>query len=74
MIHLKEKDFVPQLKIKNCGQTRFFDTFSNKSKTSETALLLRFEVVGITGYSCFAPYLLNDRKQKLAVPVSHLFA
>ena len=38
MIRLKQrKGLCPTVEDKNCGQTRFFDTFLDKAKTSETA-------------------------------------
>ena len=37
----KEKDFVPQLKTKACGQTRFFDTFQTKQKPQKPQKLTK---------------------------------
>ena len=61
----KEKDFVPQLKMKKCGQTWFFETFLDKAKTSETAWLLRFKVVGMTGFEPAASSSRTKRATKL---------
>ena len=66
MTHLKQrKGFCPTVEDKNMWSNSFFDTFLDKSKTSETVWLLRFKVVGITGFEPAASSSRTKRATKL---------